>query len=571
MDWFVAASPPKLGATVTVEADGVVEVRSLRVGTVAGSLRILQTARPFVVHDAAASRAVAPEWLARARDAMARPLFEYQVVGAGWMAAQIACGRGALLGDDPGVGKTTQAIAAIVAARALPAIIVCPASLKLNWVREIRLAKRAHSILVLSGKRGAFPRAEFTIVNYELLRAREMQLLSIGARVVVFDEAHMCKAPYPREGHRAAVATRIAHRVGSALGLTGTPMENRPAEMWRLLHIVDPRSWPRFEDFNRRYCKAPEDDDGDGEHRNVVTSHGRVERLDELQVRVQSVMLRRLKDEVLKDLPPKSWRSVLVALDDFAMKEYRLAERDVVAWLRERGREARARASERAQALTKLTNLRLLAAIGKLRTAVPEYLTQWFDRRRVEPLVIFAYHRAVLYDLVRICQHMGLRITTSLGSDSQKDRQASVDAFQSGHADVFIASVRVAGLGITLHRASDSLFVERLWTPTHMTQAADRLHRVGQTRPVTATCLDAAGTIDEYIAGVMDAKQALISRAVDDRDAETHETIETIDAVMEMFRQAQGPANDTSAPVEDEHEQAREADAVGEGEQDGEP
>lgn len=130
---------------------------------------------------------------------------------------------------------------------------------------------------------------------------------------------------------------------------------------------------------------------------------------------------------------------------------------------------------------------------------------------------------------------MGLKIATISGKDSDKKRQRQVDLFQGGYADVFIAPIKSAGVGINLqHRCSDLLFLERLWTPALMVQAEGRCHRLGQTRPVTATYLDAQGTVDEHMATVLEAKQMLIDVVVDDakHTSNKQQTVETIDEVM---------------------------------------
>jgi len=531
--WYIAqVDPPKLGVEVAVDAE-LGGRREVAWNGKLGTMTVLLA--PHVRAVERGARVIAPQWIERIRASMARPLYGYQIDGGAWMAAQLTAGRGAMLCDDQGLGKTTQAIAALATLNLYPALVVCPMNLKVNWARELGWAARPPSIQILAtrGRKEPLRGADVTILNYSLLRYRETELAEAGFRCVVFDEAHEIKEPKPRPTHQAAVATRLAAWIGLAVCMTGSPMLNRPAELWRLLHITDPGSWPDFEEYAERYCRAPEE----GEivpARRIVTSHGRAERLDELQARVSTTMLRRLKVDVLRDLPPKSRRSVLVQLDAWDMDQYRLAERDVVAWLRAQGQGTLATRATKALALVKLSKLRRLAALGKLREAIPDYLRAWFDRTDPDPLVVFAYHRDVIAGILHICTSLGLRVSSISGSDPGPKRQQAVDDFMEARTDIFVAPIRSAGVGLNLQRASDSLFCERLWVDEMLVQAEDRLHRIGQDRPVTVTYMDAGGTIDEYMAHVNAAKQTLVRRVVDDASVEAA-ALAAVDAVVQRY------------------------------------
>lgn len=535
--WLLADEAPRLGSLLEFEG---AELRRFE-GTNGkqATITMVEGGKMRLLPDPYHRRFVPPQWLTACSRASWRPLYPHQVEAAGWLAERLAHGNGALLADDPGLGKTSAVLAALVVARALPAIVVCPASLKLNWKREISHLRAELVVHVVDGLRGALPPAHMLIANYDLLRAREGQFRRLGARCIVFDEGHVLKEPTPESTHRAAVATRLAKAVGRCIVMTGTPMPNKPRELWRILHLVSPLEWPSFTDFKRRYCTEPEKDDilvG----RQLVTDHGRVHNLDELQARMAPCMLRRLKANVLTALPPKKRRSVLVQLDARDMANYEAAAKDVVGWLRKLGSAERANAAKRGQAVVKLTMLRRIAAMGKLRKAVPRYLEGWFDRKDSPRLVIFGYHQAVLRGVRHICARMGLRMATIAGKDPGDRRQRAIDNFNMGRADVFIAPIKAAGVGLNLQSASDVLFLERLWVPSMMCQAEDRVHRLGQTKEVTITYLDAAATVDEHIATVLAQKQKLIDAVVDDKNAPIQEAMnrETIDAVIASFAAA---------------------------------
>src|SRR3990167_5804446 len=175
----------------------------------------------------------------------------------------------------------------------------------------------------------------------------------------------------------------------------------------------------------QRYCRAPEEDIPT-QQSNIVTSCGRVEYLEELHARVEPILLRRLKHEVLPDLPPKSTRKLIVELDELDMKVYREAEADVVKWIRAQPHgDLRARSASRAQTIVKLTTLRHLAAQFKMRRAIPEYLEQWFDREPIEPLVIFGFHKDVIVNGVwrECCRLLGEERVSIIGSADTAERR----------------------------------------------------------------------------------------------------------------------------------------------------
>lgn len=533
MYWYVTNDPPSLGSQVTVTARAA-STKPISAGTKTGSMTVLVGATQEVAPSAYATRVVAPAWVTRAEDSMVRPLLPYQVTGAAWMAQRLASGHGSILADDPGLGKSAQTIAALTITGLFPAVVVCPSSVKVNWAREFQYSLAKPRVSIVSGRSGVLKPADVYIFNYNIIKSRELQIQELKPKTLIFDEAHELKEPRATHSHRASVATRLAAWTRRVVLLTGSPIMNNPSELWRLLHMADPDNWQFYDDFEMRYLKAAEADEGgesvDG--KRIVTSRGRAEHLDELQMRVQPLMLRRRKAEVQSDLPAKSRRSVLVDLDANDRKMYQAAERDVIAWLQRLGHDDKARRAARTIGLAKLTHLRRIAAIGKMRHAVPEYLRTWFDRNDPPPLVIFAYHRVVLDALFPMCAQLGLRAVGIGGDEDVSIRQKAVDAFQEGRAPVFICPIKAGGVGINLHRASDSLVLERDWSPARMVQAEDRIHRLGQSRPVTITYLDAADTVDEHVADVLAAKQVLIDHVIDGGAEDARISIETIDAVL---------------------------------------
>ena len=530
MVWWTTKTPPRLGEKVEIEGV-VIDRREIKSDGLTGTITILRPEHQEVVPEPYHVREVPPGWRPLIEKTMRRSLYSYQVDGAAWLASRLSAHKGAILGDDPGLGKTTQVIAAIAALRLYPAIIVCPAPLKIQWAREFEWCFDPPTVTVIEGRMSAFELCDVMILNYDLLKTRMVQLVQTRARLVVFDEIQAIKNPRPsHRQHRALAGTFLAHKVGLAVGMTGTPIMNKPPDLWRLLHTISKHDWPHFDDFLQDYCRAPKGGQL-REGKRVVTSVGRVEQLERLTAKVGPFLMRRLKSQVLPDLPSKSRRSVAVKLPPVEWAHYQAAKKNVVAYLRHVGAKKRASRAALAKGVAQMGILRRIVALGKLRQAIPFYLRQWFTRNAHEPLVIFGYHKDVMMGLFNICRALGLRVCGIGGGEALHKRQAAIDAFQKGLADVFLAPILCAGVGLTLHRASEALFVERMFSYSQMIQAEDRIHRIGQSRPVVITYLDAAGTIDEHVQVVLDEKRKLIEAVVDgliDGETETQKVVEAV-------------------------------------------
>jgi SWI/SNF-related matrix-associated actin-dependent regulator of chromatin subfamily A-like protein 1 len=419
--------------------------------------------------------------------------------------------RRAFLADEQGLGKTIEALATLEADGAFPALVICPASLKLNWLRELERWLPARTAQALSGNGGGVPigAADVTVLNYDIVAARLPELCALEPRALVLDESHHCK-------NAAAKRTQAVQRLSAAvpsdglvLALTGTPVINRPAELVSQLRILG-----RLEDFGSgvRF----------GQRFRGPDAHVRLH----WHLRARC-FARRLKADVLPQLPAKTRAIVPVELDNEA--EYRLAERDVVAWLQTqpldlRELDARVAAALRAERLVRLNALKLLAARGKLRAA----LTWIHDFcSSGEPLVVFAHHREVqraVLDRFPAALHI-------LGEDSHAERDAAVREFQvanNGEPQLIVCSIEVAGQGITLTRSSNVVFLELDWTPAKHDQAEDRCHRIGQRDAVNASYLLAAGTVDETISTLLERKRAVIGAVTDGREEDEEGVLDSL-------------------------------------------
>lgn len=516
--WLRTDEPHQHGSLVEVTTHA--PMRHRRFGR--GSVAVVEAGSISAVAPAPVTHEVSSAWRKRVVQSVRIALRPHQIAGSAWLASRLARSLGALLLDDAGLGKTIQCYAALVASAKLPAIVVCPAMVKDQWVREARLVDPRLRVAALEGGDGKIPRAHVLVINYALLRPRYDQLLRLGARAIVFDECQFIKRPDPQDAsHRAAVATALAREIGPAILATGTPLSNDATELWRLLHIAEPVEWPSYEEYKERYCAQPPE--WDTTSSVVKTDHGTAARIEELQARVAAVSIRRRKGTILADLPPKRYRVVRVELP----RKYRLAYEAAGHKLT---RVSGAHNPE--DALNRLTALRRLAAMGKMRRAFADYLDAWFAREK-RPLVIFGHHVAVMRRAAEICRRLGLR-AVSLSRSRGDDRAHAVRSFTHGTADVMLAPIRAAGVGLNLQRrCCDVLYLERSYVWSEMSQSEDRVHRIGQTRPVTVTYMDAAGTVDEEIAAVYRAKERLIGAVLADSSmSEREQAIETIEAML---------------------------------------
>jgi SWI/SNF-related matrix-associated actin-dependent regulator of chromatin subfamily A-like protein 1 len=396
---------------------------------------------------------------------------------------------------------------------AFPALVVCPASLRLNWLREAArwLPRRSAAAL------GADERpddAEIGVVSYDVLHRLTDAVEQRPPRALILDESHFVKNPSARRTRAArAVASALDHDA-LVLLLTGTPIINRPAELAAQLQVLD-----RL--------------DVVGGARRLQRVHDQGRGLDELNQRLRrTCYVRRKKADVLTQLPDK--QRVVVPVELANRREYADVQHDVARWaraqaeadaqflaaieglqpdereaaVRERGREAAQRA-RRAEALVRLNKLALVAARGKLDAA-----NEWIDAftQADEKLVVFCRHREIAGALH--AAHPSAALAS--GALAADRRNEEVARFQHDpQCRLIVCSLAAAGVGLTLTAASNVAFVEMGWSPAVNDQAEDRVHRIGQASAVTAWYLLAAGTIDERIAAVVDEKRRLVNAASD--------------------------------------------------------
>jgi SNF2 family DNA or RNA helicase len=369
---------------------------------------------------------------------------------------------------------------------------------------------------MLDGNCGPVAAADVTVLNYDIVAGRVEALTALEPRAVVLDESHYCKNPRAQRTQAAQQLSGAVPREGIVLALTGTPLMNRPSELISQLRILG-----RLGDFGSG-AQFGERFRGVG----GTESHQRLH----WHLRARC-FARRLKADVLPQLPAKTRAVVPVTLDN--EPEYRLAEQDVIAWLRSQpldlgDLDAKVAAALRAERLVRLNALKLLAARGKLHAAL-HWIHDFLSAG--EPLVVFARHREIQHAVVERFP----RALHVLGEDSRRARDQAVQTFQASEGEdnqLIVCSIEVAGQGITLTRSSNVAFLELDWTPAKHDQAEDRCHRIGQQDAVNVTYLLAADTIDETIATLLERKRAVIGAVTDGREGDERGVVDALVAEL---------------------------------------
>jgi len=465
-----------------------------------------------------------------------------------------------LIADDVGLGKTVEALAWLYAMPELrPAVIVCPASVKLQWPREIKkwLGIDHDKISFLVGTKPSMSDlegAEIFIVNYDILSHWLPAIRARSPRAVIFDEIHYIK---DSKRNRSKAARRLAQSasVSSVIGLTGTPVLNRPKELWHPLQVINPKVFPNFFRFATRYCnphmrnttakrdldgKVLKDDEGQPIWNQSWDFSG-ASHLDELDPILRDrVMVRRRKVDVSDQLPALT-RVTLPF--DCNLSGYKLAERDIKTKLLEKRDELKA-AREQIKLLPEKERKRVLANRAEANSVFKLYgyaiqmitalkkeaawakfanATEWVMdfMENGEPLVIFAHHHEFLDSFAHLLSDKGFSIPPVMdGRMSLAKRQEHALRFSQGEYQAAVCGRTAMGTGVDglQHAASHLVFLELGWNPASHLQAEGRLFRTGQKNQVTSYYLVALGTIEEDIARLIDAKGTVTSSLVGEMD-----------------------------------------------------
>jgi superfamily II DNA or RNA helicase len=449
------------------------------------------------------------------------------------VAAAEAGHRSFLLADEPGLGKTAQALLAAEAANAYPLLVVVPNVVKTNWLREAGLWVPRRSATVIYGDGESIDGfADIVIVNYEVLGRHVGWLGKFGLRGMVVDEAHFIKnKSAQRSQHVLQLSEQIRTRTVRPLlmALTGTPLINDIDDfraIWQFLGWIN-ETEPLAELMERleQTGLTPADPGFDVNARQCVIDLG---------------IVRRRKVDVAADIPDRRTADLPVELDEKISRSIQAAERDLARRLVARYESALARRRtgpvdgidhdlvrtvatwEQKDTTTKTGEnvFSLMRRIGQAKAGLAaDYAAQL--ARSAGKVVFFAKHVDVMRSAQQTFTNQGIRFASILGDQTPTSRQRNIDAFVNDpDVAVAVCSLTAAGVGLNLQVASNIVLAELSWTDAEQTQAIDRSHRIGQTEPVTAWRIIAAQTIDSRIAELIDSKAGLAARALDGSDQE---------------------------------------------------
>ncbi len=418
-----------------------------------------------------------------------------------------------LIGDEPGLGKTLQSIGIVDTASAYPSLVICPSSLKINWQREFEKFTDKKALVLDNATRTSWPYLlgmgmfHVAIVNYESLKKFFVWDIKGGKsftlkdvvfnrdinifKSVIMDESHRLKDPTAQQ----TMFTRgIVEGKEWRILLSGTPVVNHAQDLVAQLAIMG---------------RLVSDFGGRGK---FIADYGENENLSELSDKLyDTCMIRREKAKVLTQLPDKQRTDLHVEISN--RDEYNLAAADLAAYLREYTEctDREIRRKMRMEALVKFMTLRSLAAKGKVKQAC-DFIRNFLANGK--PLIVFCS----LKEIVKALQKQFPDAVRVTGDDNTVEKQASVDAFQSGETQLIICSIKAAGVGLTLTEFSNVAFVEFPWTYADCTQCEDRAHRIGQKNNVSCYYLIGRSTIDPVLYNIIHKKRSIANQIMASED-----------------------------------------------------
>ena len=467
-----------------------------------------------------------------------------------------------ILGDEPGVGKTLSSLAYVVKNK-LKTLVICPASLKLNWRNEIeRFSNEKAFVFKYKPSKRKKIKANtkeeslFHIINYESIDSyfklnhshtcknpkckykfsdhkKKYKICpncgmekTVSSRLkkdlspytdnygivlnpsdydlIICDEAHYIKNP---ASNRTKLVKKIFNTIPKKILMSGTAIKNRTEELFSLLNFIDPKEWDNFHGFGIRYCAGFEG--------NFGWDFKGASNLDELFQRISPYFLRRLKSDVLKSLPPKTFTVLPIELTDKQEKEYEKIEKGVIEIVNELGEKEEVEGD--GLFISSLQKLRQYTSAIKAEASI-DFLENYVETK--QKIVVFCNFVA---SAKKIYEHFKDHAVIFTGENNSQEKQDAVDKFQNDkNCLIFIGTIGAAGVGITLTEADTTLFVDEAWSPSDNIQAQDRIHRASQkSKHVRILKFICEGTIDEYMEEVLVQKEAIITKVLDGKESIT--------------------------------------------------
>ncbi len=446
--------------------------------------------------------------------------FPYQKQGIAYALQKKRC----FFGDQPGLGKTLQAIGTSFIAKTWPVLVICPASLKINWQREWKKFTGKDAIILDDRNKNNWHRyyemgcCDVFITNYESLKkffvedfaggvTRSIKLKPVASlfKCVIIDESHRCKSSKTQQ---SKICYKLCQGKEYRFLLTGTPSINGPGDLIQQLKIMN-----RLDDFGG--YKSFE--------ANFMQGPRQASNLEMLNWRLWNTgFFRREKAKVLDQLPDKMRQVVNVDITN--RKEYQDAEHDLLSYLAayENADDEKLRRAERGKVMVQMQKLRQIAARGKISAAV-EFIQDIIDSG--EKLIVFAFLKEVVQEIKKVFPNA----VTIVGDNTSQERQDAVDRFQNDpKCNLIICNYKSAGVGLTLTASSRVAFVEFPWTFADCEQAEDRAHRIGQKNSVNCYYFLGKNTIDESIWDIIQTKKDIANDVTGTDDQVPEKTVDAM-------------------------------------------
>jgi len=434
-------------------------------------------------------------------------LYRYQQTGVKFILDR--GGRG-IIGDDMGLGKSIQALT-LVQFYGVRTLIICPSSVKQHWVNEFS----KQGLQLFNVQKREDPTAQFSVVSYSVISRRTSVRDNQRYKMLVLDEAHSIKSP---KSKRTKLITQLAKWADHLLLLTGTPI-TRPLDLYPLFRILEPGVFTKFYPWTTRgradatefyyasrYCDPTTKQIS---RTNTCLEFNGARNLLELNWLLSQFMIRRLKTDVLQDLPPKERRVLEVEyLSEADNRFFRKELAGLTPLTEELGKFA---------ANARLIELITCTARLKLEV-IRRYLDQLLQAEDGDKFLLFAHHHLVLDEVSAVLEEKKVDFVRIDGRTPTKVRQDRVDRFQTQPEVRFaLLGIQAAGTGLNLFSANRVVFLELIWSSKDMLQCEDRSHRIGQTRPVTVVYLVMKGSTDDVIIASLCRKFKISNLVTDNR------------------------------------------------------
>jgi len=427
-----------------------------------------------------------------------------------------------LIADAMGCGKTLQAIAwTSLHPEKTPILVVCPATLKINWKREFEQWVGMKSIIIdtkFTLSDTIFNDTKIYIINYDIFKKKRAILEKLDIQVMILDECHNIKNP---KAGRSKEITDFGKNIPHIIALTGTPILNRPIEIFNILKLLCPEKFGNYWNFVKRYCNAYPTKWGLN-----ITGSSNIEELASLLR--STVMLRREKKDVLTELPDKTRTIIPLEID---LKQYKKVEDNLKKYLIEIKNKTEKQANITVEQLAKIEYCKQEAVKAKIPLFI-EWVNDFMEVNN--KLVIFAHHKEFIDQLmIELKQFNPVKIVGGMDIDS---KQNSIDKFQDDKdVRIIICSMKAAGVGITLTAANYVAFLELGWTPGDHNQCEDRCHRIGIKDNVTCYYFLGINTIEESIYNLIQSKQKVFKQLMQDNNIIEESTTNVLDSLINLY------------------------------------